>query len=161
LDPAIVVGHPDARFTPLPARDATLHGELERSNKYPNDSFVRNWRQTSDHLTWNVEVPVAGRFEVELYYTCPSANTGAEMELRWGDASVAATITEADAWDPPEEGAEHDRIPRQESYVKDFRPLTMGVIELAAGKGTLTLHATKLPGKGGPDFRLLNLRRVD
>ena len=54
----------------------------------------------------------------------------------------------AAAHDPPLRGAEHDRVPRAgESYVKDFKPLSLGTVELPAGRGLLTLRATKVPGK--------------
>ena len=45
-------------------------------------------------------------------------------------------------------GAEHDRAPRRgESYVKDFKPLKMGVMELKAAGGGLVLRAIKVPGQ--------------
>ena len=48
----------------------------------------------------------------------------------------------AEAYDPPLRGAEHDRVPRQgESYVKDFKPLRLGLLELGKGRGPLTLRA--------------------
>jgi arylsulfatase A-like enzyme len=157
-NPAITLGHPDARFTPLPARDAQLHGALERSNQYPNDSYVRHWTSPEDRLTWNVDVPADGRFAVTLYYTCPPADLGSMVQLDGGDATISTRITEA--WDPPELGAEHDRIPRQESYVKDFRPLRLGKIDLAAGEHTLALHAPEIPGSTALEFRLLQFERL-
>jgi hypothetical protein len=60
----------------------------------------------------------------------------------------------------PVRGGEHDRVPRQESYVKDFRPLRMGVIELSRGRGDLVLRATGIPGSQAMEFRLLMLRRL-
>lgn len=152
------VGHPDFRNTQLPARDAIPHGNIERSNRYPNDSFFRNWNSKSDSITWDIEVLHEGEFEVELYYSLPEEDLGSVIELSFGDTSLTDTIDVAH--DPPIEGMEHDRIPRQESYIKDFRPLKMGRINLEAGRGFLTLKALDLPG-GGPDVRLLMLKRVD
>ena len=55
-------------------------------------------------------------------------------------------------------GAEFDRVPRKgESYVKDFKPLKLGVIELKAGRGELTLRALKVPGKQVMDVRSIYL----
>ena len=157
-DPAITLGHPDARYTPLPARDAKLHGTLERSNKYPNDSYVRHWTSTEDRLTWQVDVPADGRFTVSLYYTCSPENVGSTIQLDCGDASIRTTITEA--WDPPELGAAHDRIPRQESYVKDFASLRLGEIFLSAGEATLSLHCPEIVGTTALEFRLLQFERL-
>ena len=48
----------------------------------------------------------------------------------------------------------HDRTPRAgESYVKEFKPLKLGVVELPRGRGELTLRATDIPGKGVIDVR--------
>jgi hypothetical protein len=41
--------------------------------------------------------------------------------------------------------------------VKDFRPLSLGMVELPVGKGTLTLKATKVPGKQVADVRQVEL----
>ena len=156
--PAITLGHPDAVYTPLPARDATLVGGLERSNRFPNDSYVRQWTSTEDRLTWEVDVPVDGRFAVTLYYTCPPTDIGATVQLDCGEAVLRAKIDRP--WDPPELGAEHDRIPRQESYVKNFAPMALGEIELKPGQTTLALHCPDIPGQTAMEFRLLQFERL-
>ena len=153
------VGHPEFPYTQLPARDGIPHGNIERSNRFPNDTFFRNWSSLSDSVTWDVEVLDSGTFEAELYYTLPEENEGAVMELSFGGNSVSETIQVAH--DPPLRGMEHDRIDRQESYVKDFISLKMGTIELESGRDILTLKAIELPGSGGPDVRLLMLTRVE
>ncbi|NBC04465.1 MAG: sulfatase-like hydrolase/transferase, partial [Bacteroidetes bacterium] len=158
-DRTFPVGHPDFRNTQLPARDAVSHGNIERSNRFPNDSFFRKWSSRSDSITWDVEVLESGQFEIDLYYTLPEEDLGSVIELSFGENSLSDTINVAH--DPPIEGMENDRIPRQESYVKDFRPLNMGRINLQAGRGLLTLKALDLPGGGGPDIRLLMLKRVN
>ena len=50
---------------------------------------------------------------------------------------------------------ENDRIPRIESYIKDFIPLKVGSMHLSKGEGTLTLQATEIPGPVAMDVRLL------
>jgi hypothetical protein len=107
-------------------------------------------------MTWQVEVHTAGRYEAVLHYTCPKADVGSVVELSLGPAKWAGTI--APAHDPPLRGQEHDRLPRRgESYVKDFRPLSLGVVDLPAGKGTLTLRATKVAGTQVADVRAVEL----
>ena len=82
-----------------------------------------------------------------------------ELVLRFGKSELLSTIIEAH--NPPAHGNEHDRVPRNtESLVKDFKPFELGVIELEKGQGELTLQATKIPGKHGPEVRLIMLRRV-
>ena len=59
-----------------------------------------------------------------------------------------------------EYGNEHDRSKRTESYVKDFKPLSLGIINLKKGPGTLSLKAIKKNGESLMDFRLMLLKRI-
>ncbi|MEK7676788.1 MAG: hypothetical protein AAB676_13230 [Verrucomicrobiota bacterium] len=43
------------------------------------------------------------------------------------------------------------------SYVKNFQPLGLGVIDLKPGCGQLTLRALKVPGKQVMDVRAVQL----
>ena len=158
-DRPFVIGHPDAVLTQIPARDGKAHGHIQRSNRFPNCSYFTNWTSVKDSITWDVVVGTTGNYEVEIYYTCPQADTGSTVELSFNDHRLAGQVREAH--DPPIEGAEHDRVKRQESYVKDFRPMTLGTVHLEKGQGTLTLKATKIAGSLVMDFRLLMLKRID
>lgn len=153
-----LIGHSDFEFTQIPARDGKADGNIKRSNRYPNCSYFTNWTSEEDKITWQAEVHTSGIYEVELYYSCPKADVGAQLELSFNDSKIDCTIKEPH--DPPMSGAADDRVQRMESYVKDFRPMTFGQIELKKGKGVLTLKATKIPGNSAIDFRLLMLRRV-
>jgi len=143
----------------LAARDGISHGHIERSNRYPNASFFSNWTSKSDSITWYVEVLKEGTFDVTLYYTISPNDIGAEHALIFKHDTLNTTINIAH--DPPITGMEHDRIERQESYVKDFRPLQMGHIHLEKGRGQLILKAKKIPGSQAADIRLISLERVD
>lgn len=140
----------------LPARDGVPHGGVQRSASAPNCSFFTHWTKPEDRMTWEVEVHAAGRYEAIIHYTCPKADVGSVLELTLGKVKWTGILTEAH--DPPLRGKEHDRVPRRgESYVKDFRPLSLGVAELPAGKGTLTLRATKAAGAHVADVRAIEL----
>ncbi|NQU24836.1 MAG: arylsulfatase [Candidatus Nealsonbacteria bacterium] len=153
-----LIGHADYRLTQIPARDGVAHGNIKRSNRFPNCSFFTNWTSLDDKITWDAEVMAAGTYEVEVYYTCPKADVGSTIELSIGGSSLRGRITEAH--DPPLVGAEHDRVARGESYVKEFKPLKLGTIELKKGRGELTLRAVEMPGVQVMDFRLVMLARV-
>ncbi len=58
---------------------------------------------------------------------------------------------------PPLIGEAFDRVPRTESYLKDFKPLSIGAIRLAKGRGTLALRALDIPGKQVADVRYVVL----
>ena len=153
-----VIGHPKLKNTQIPARDAKANGLIKRSNYYPNCSYMTNWVNIEDTITWDAEVAEEGKFEVVIYYTCAMDAVGSEIELSFLDSSISKNLTEFH--DPEENGDENDRSPRIESYVKDFVPLKMGVIDLKKGKGTLVLKGLKMTGKELIDFRLIMLKRI-
>jgi arylsulfatase A-like enzyme len=150
------VGYKEFPLTHLPARDGIAHGTIRRSAKAPNCSYYTHWTSLDDKITWDVEVATAGRYEATLYYTCAPQNVGARLELSLNDARLSTVVSEAH--DPPAYGGEHDRADRgSESFVKDFKPLRLGEIDLAAGRGGLTLRATEKPGPEVVEVRLITL----
>jgi hypothetical protein len=153
------LAHPDYKFTQVPARDGIAYGNIKRSNRYPNCTFYTNWINLEDKIVWPVEVLSDGDFKVTLYYTCPAEDVGASFTLSFNESSITSKITEAH--NPPLQGEEDDRIVRIESYVKDFKPLELGIMELKKGIGELVLQASEIPGNQVMDFRLLMFERVD
>jgi hypothetical protein len=154
------VGYPEMPITPLPARDGVPHGTVTRSAMAPNCSYFTHWTRPDDRITWDVEVATEGKYRVEILYTCAKENLGATIAFRLGEARLSRKVTEA--YDPPARGAEHDRVPRMgESLVKDFRPLSLGEVRLARGRGELTLQAPEIPGSQAIEVRavLLTLLR--
>ena len=154
-----VIGHPDFEWTQIPARDATAHGGIKRSNRFPNCSYFTNWTTLEDKLIWSAEVGAAGRFEVTLHYAVSRGSEGALLELSHNASRLRYTI--AQPHEARARGQENDRVVRTESYVKDFKAVKMGIIELKKGQGDLTLRALKIPGKEALEFRLLLLRRLE
>lgn len=153
-----LIGHPDYKYTQIPARDGQVHGNIKRSNRFPNCSFFTNWIGLDDKITWQAEVGASGTYEVEIHYACPKDDIGPTIELSFNDSRLRGKITKAH--DPPLRGGEHDRVPRRESYVKDFKSMKLGKINLEQGVGTLSLRALKIPGKQVMEFRLILLTRV-
>ena len=153
------LGHPAMKFTQIPARDGTAHGNIKRSNMWPNCSFFTNWTSLDDSITWQVEVPDPGNFKVKLYYTCKEGDEGSIFKLSVGESNLIAKIVEAH--DPPIRGMEEDLAPRIESYVKDWKVADIGEIELKSGKALMRLMALEKPGNTVMDFRLMLFERVE
>ncbi len=147
-----------AKMTLLPARDGVASGGIERSAKPPNSSFFTNWTSRDDRITWDIEVGAAGRYRAELYCTCRKEDVGATVELSFPGAQIRAKLTLVH--DPPLIGKAEDRVPRIESYTKEFKPFLLGTIELNKGRGKLELRAVEIPGKQVADVRYLVLTRV-
>lgn len=146
-------------LTQLPARDGEAHGGIRRSASVPNCSYFDHWTRPADSITWDVEVATAGRYEAVVLYTCPAADVGSTVELSFNGSRVEGVVSEAH--DPPLRGAENDRVPRKgESYVKDFKPLSLGIIELKSGRGPLTLRAVRIPGGKVIEVRGIQLKRL-
>ena len=158
---------PDARpfpigggkITHLPARDGVAHGGVTRSARAPNCSYFENWTKLEDRISWNVEVLATGEYEVVIHYTCPQASVGATFELSVNGTRLNGEVTEGH--DPPLYGMESDRTPNRgnESYVKDWKTMTVGRIILEKGHGELALRALEIPGKEVMDVRLIVLNK--
>lgn len=154
-DRPVPLGH--VPRTELPAGDATMTGTVGRSNRFPNSSYFTGWTATDAAIAWDVEVMRPGEYEAVLYYTLPAADTGVALELAFRGERLVTIVNQGH--DPPLVGAAEDRVPRQESYVKDFKPFTLGTIRLTAGRGPLTLRAPRIPGRQAPDVWSLALTR--
>jgi len=87
------LGDPGLKYTQIPARDGLAHGEIRRSNRWPNCSFFTNWTGLEDSITWQVEVPEEGTFRVSLYYTCPASDVGSTLQLSVGESMLQSTVT--------------------------------------------------------------------
>jgi len=152
------LGHPEFKFNQLPARDAVAHGNIRRSNRFPNSSYFTNWVSTSDSLTWEVEVLADGEFEVEIYYTCEQNSLGSTLRLQMGEESLERKVL--DSFAQQLIGAKEDRVPRQESYEQNWGKMKLGKIKLVKGSGKLTLKAIDIPNGKVMDFRLMTLTRI-
>lgn len=153
-----LVGHPDFGVTFLPARDAIPTGSIERSNRWPNDSYFTRWTSEQDLITWDVEVLEPGLYAAEIWYACPREGVGTTLELHFKGSATRANVK--DAHDPKVLGLEQTRSELGESPVKIFRRMGLGTIELQAGRETLSLAAPEIPNGIAIEFRLLSLTRV-
>jgi len=152
------LGHPDFKYTQIPARDGIPHGNIKRSNRWPNDSFFMNWTRVTDSITWDIDVLENGTYEVSLLYTLAEGDVGVAIQLSHGNSRFLTRLGEAH--DPPLKGMENDRVKRNESYIKDFKPKALGSMKLSKGRQPLVLKAIRIPGKAAMDVRLLFFKRV-
>ncbi|MFT6862981.1 MAG: hypothetical protein ACJAVK_001542 [Akkermansiaceae bacterium] len=147
-----------AESTTLPARDGIPHGTIQRSSKAPNNSFFTHWTHRDDAITWDIKVGKAGKYRATVHYTCPAPNIGARIRLAWGQSTTEATATEA--FDPPFWDKSKERVAMSHYFVKDFKPLDLGILTLESGRDQLTLTARSIVGDRGIDVYALVLERV-
>jgi arylsulfatase A-like enzyme/lysophospholipase L1-like esterase len=150
------VGYAEFPRTTLPARDGVPNGTVRRSANAPNSSYFVNWTNKDDTMTWDIDVATAGEYAVEIQYTCPVPDAGSSIELSFLDSKLTGKV--APGWDPPLY-TNQDTIPRPpaESQMKEFRPLALGTMRLAKGRGLLTLRALEIPGRSVMDVRSIAL----
>ena len=153
------VGFPGSEITHLPARDGIAHGNIKRSNRWPNSSYFTNWTAVTDSISWNCDILSEGDFKATVYYTAKASSVGSNLQLKQGDNFVTRILKEAH--NPPFNAVEFDRFPREESYEKDFKPLELGVIHLEKGLHSISLKSTEIKGKELIDFRLLVLKKIE
>jgi hypothetical protein len=155
-DRPFTVGYAEFPATILPARDGVPHGNIRRSARAPNCSYFTNWTDKEDKITWDIKVAGAGQYEAVVFYTCPINDVGSTVELAFNRSRLSEKVIEPH--DPPAVGAEFDRVDRgSESFVKDFRPLSLGKFRLEKGRGLLTLSALDVPGKQVMEVRAVML----
>ena len=151
---AFTVGY--GPLTTLPARDGIEHGTIQRSSKAPNNSFFTHWTEAEDYITWDINVGKTGRYEVVLYYTCAKGNEGATLELSMSDGDSTQAIIQ-EVFDPPLYDKSKERVSKSHYFVKDFKPINLGVIDLNKGKGTLKLKPLDIQGEQVIDVHSLDL----
>lgn len=150
------INYKNSNHTHLPARDAEITGELQRSSIHANCSFIENWKSSDDYIYWDVDVLENETKSVELYYTLPKESVGTEIALEFEDQIIKKTID--DFHDPSLEGFDKDKIKRIESYTKDFKKINIGELSFKKGISRLKLKTTTLKGNKSIDFRLLILK---
>jgi hypothetical protein len=155
----LIIGHPALATTQLPVSEGTAHGNIKRSNQHPNDSHMTNWLSKEDFISWEVALEQEGDFEINLYYACSKENVGTELSMSFGNSFLTNKIIMEN--NAPLIGMEHDNVPREESYIKDFKPLKLGVVHLKAGSGSLKVQSNSLLKANDLDIKLLTLTRLN
>ena len=153
------IGYSSSQIDYLPARDGIGHGGILRSNRYPNDSYFLNWTNTSDSITWDIEILQNGTYRFYVHYTCEEEDVGSIIRLSVGDSNLTYAVNEVNQSN--EMGADHDRVRRIESYVKDFKKQFVGTVDLNKGLGTMKLSAISIPNKHVMDINMITVQRID
>ncbi|MEO1999667.1 MAG: N-acetylgalactosamine 6-sulfate sulfatase, partial [Planctomycetaceae bacterium] len=109
-----------------------------------------------DFITWDIDVGQTGEYEAIVHYTCAEQDTGATLQLSMtGGAKTQAIIEQA--FDPPLYDKSKERVSKSHYYVKDFKPLSLGVLLLKKGRGTLRLQALDIQGQRVVDIHSIDL----
>jgi len=151
------VGYSSLFNTLLPARDASSSGNVTRSNRWPNDSYFHEWNDKDASISWSIEVLDSGNYWVDLYYALSADSNGVSVKFTSSQGTFISSTIEAHI--TTQEGHAHDRMLREESYVKNWKKVNLGSLQLYKGADTLSLGADLVTGSVGPEVWAVMIKR--
>lgn len=125
----------------LLAKDATPHGTKIRFEPEPNKNVIGYWTEVDDWVHWDVTIPKAGKFEVEVQVGCGDGNGGSLVSIVAGDKKIE--------WTVPETG-----------HFQNMIYHTVGAIDLEEGANRIEVRPIKKSNFAIMDIRKIVLRRV-
>jgi arylsulfatase A len=164
FDPiATEVGHDASPVVTLPGHEAFLHPAQGQGIDYRGRSgwahdWITRWSDPEAYPGWPIDVVRAARYEVRLLYCAPARCVGDRVQVRIGDSSLEAVISEAH--DPPDIPSP-DRIARGEVYERRWAELALGAVALQEGPADVQVRALHIASETLFDLKAVQLRRVD
>ncbi|MEY2598501.1 MAG: Arylsulfatase [Verrucomicrobiota bacterium] len=125
----------------LEARNAEVHGTRVKYETPAQKDTVGFWVDPLDWVSWDLEVPEAGRYAVEVLQGCGRGSAGSLVEVAVGEKAVRFHVEET-------------------GHFQRFVPRNVGVLELGAGKATLSVKPVEKKGGAVMDLRRVSLVRV-
>ena len=141
----------------LPARDSYFSGGIKRSNRYPNDSFLTNWSK-SDSIYWPIQVLNDGLYSLRIFINANSESINSELIVSTNNSNADGRVNKVFISDL--RGMENDRVPRIESYLKDFDAIDLNPIYLTKQSKYLSIKRGN-NSLGSLDFKRIILRSSD
>lgn len=136
--PSVRPGRGDIR---LQARDARVHAKTMRYEPEPWKNTLGYWVEAADWADWDLTVPASGRYEIEVLQGCGTGNGGSEVDVAIADQALRFTV-------------------RETGHFQYFIPLTIGELDLKAGRQTLSIRPVKKMRDAVMDVRRIVVRPV-
>lgn len=121
--------------TVLGAKDAKVTGGIRLVG--PSTNALGRWRNTSDKVSWHIDVGDAGAVDLSITYACPPGSGGAEFEVVCGDAKAGGVVFETGE--------------------ATFITVPLGLLWLPEGASEITVRAIRKPGAAVMSLRELVL----
>ena len=141
----------------LPARDSYFSGGIKRSNRYPNDSFLTNWSK-SDSIYWPIQVMNDGLYSLRIFINANNESLNSELIVSTNNSNAEGKVNKVFISDL--RGMENDRVPRIESYLKDFDAIDLKPIYLTKQSKYLSIKRGN-NSLGSLDFKRIILKSSD
>jgi arylsulfatase A len=123
------------------ASQAMVHGRRIRYEPEPHKNVIGFWTEVDDWAHWDIEVPQAGLYEVEVQYGCGKNAGGSRVSLRVGDSEVNWTV-------------------RETGHFQQMIYQNVGQLELGDGSQQFELRAISKANIAVMDVRKIVMRRV-
>jgi len=159
----IPIGHDERRKVVLPGHEAFLQPARGKGIRYVGPSgwandWITGWTGTAAYPQWEVDVVQEGTYSITLRYNCDPENAGAKIRVSVGDKSLDGKV------DRPyvSEMIDHpDRIPRKEVYERTWGRLSLGGIQLPAGRTQLRVRALSKRGREVMELKAVEVERAE
>ena len=125
----------------LEARSADVHANKLKYELPPQKDTLGFWVDASDWVSWDCEVPQAGRYAVEVLQGCGKGSGGSLAEVAVGDRAVRFYVEET-------------------GHFQRFIPKRVGEVEIPAGRTTVAVRAIEKKGPAVMDLRRVTLVRL-
>ena len=127
---------PDGRIV-LVAAEASIHGASPQYESGGGKDNIGFWGDPKDYVSWDVEFPAAGEYEVEMAYSCAAGCEGSRFEVSAGGSPLVGTSKSTGAWN---------------AFTKE----RLGVLRIdAAGRRTVSVKPL-----AEPKWKVIGLRSV-
>jgi hypothetical protein len=124
----------------LLADAAGVHGSAIRCVDAGGQRVIGEWTDPGAFVTWEVALPTAGTYSVEIRYSCPEASSGSRYGVRIDDAEeLRGQVWNTGCW----------------TSLSPWLPL--GRLQLAAGRSTLVVRAIDKVGDAVMDLHGIRL----
>lgn len=156
---SIPVGYEESPNITLPVVESTFTKGLsfQGISGWSND-WLTNWKNTSDKVSWKLDVKETGMYRVLIEYTLKEGSEGAIIKASVKGKAVNKRML--DFYDP-EIIPSPDRVERGEVYEKKWARFEIGALELAAGIEELSIQHLFLHGAEGIDLKSVILERIN
>ena len=77
--------------------DATIHGKRAKTQGHGGKGMIVNWDAASDWVSWDIEVPAAGRYDVSARYS--AAKGDSEFEFEVAGQKLVGHAVKTSGWD--------------------------------------------------------------
>ena len=124
----------------LQARDARVHGKRLRYEPEPYKNVLGYWTEVDDWADWELNIPEAGTYEIEVQQGCGSGLGGSEVEIRVGGKSVSFIVQET-------------------GHFQKMILQTLDIGELPAGPTALEIRPKTKTGVAIMDIRRIVIRK--